>query len=251
MKYRKWICMLCAIFLLSACAAKEPVKEAKKKVVSIPQPTLNTEDVSAVVMDADTGKVYYAKNEQESRYPASTIKLLSALVAIDYYKDNDELTTRNIMSLPDRVFIHTAPVYDGERIPFKDVIHGMLLKSSNEMALTLAENYKGGYDGFIEAMNKRAKKIGCTKVDVSNPHGLSYADKGWLKETDTLSLYELFKDGVERENLNIKNIDITFFTIVELVGSTCFSCIVNKIPCSIEEYKPYLYDLIRTLLHAA
>ncbi len=40
----------------------------------------------------------------------------------------------------------------------------------------------------------------------------------------------LFKDGVERENLNIKNIDITFFTIVELVGSTCFSCIVNKIP---------------------
>ena len=49
----------------------------------------------------------------------------------------------------------------------------------------------------------------------------------------------------------IKNIDITFFTIVELVGSTCFSCIVNKIPCSIEEYKPYLYDLIRTLLHAA
>ena len=72
-----------------------------------------------------------------------------------------------------------------------------------------------------------------------------------LKETDTLSLYELFKDGVERENLNIKNIDITFFTIVELVGSTCFSCIVNKIPCSIEEYKPYLYDLIRTLLHAA
>ena len=70
MKYRKWICMLCAIFLLSACATKEPVKEEKKKVVSIPQPTLNTEDVSAVVMDADTGKVYYAKNEQESRYPA-------------------------------------------------------------------------------------------------------------------------------------------------------------------------------------
>ena len=66
-----------------------------------------------------------------------------------------------------------------------------------------------------------------------------------------IDMIELFKEGVERENLNIKNIDITFFTIVELVGSTCFSCIVNKIPCSIEEYKPYLYDLIRTLLHAA
>lgn len=72
-----------------------------------------------------------------------------------------------------------------------------------------------------------------------------------LEETDHLSLYELFKEGVERENLNIKNIDITFFTIVELVGSTCFSCIVNKVPCPIEEYKPYLFNLIRTLLHAA
>lgn len=72
-----------------------------------------------------------------------------------------------------------------------------------------------------------------------------------LEETDHFSLYELFKEGVERENLNIKNIDITFFTIVELVGSTCFSCIVNKVPCPIEDYKPYLFDLIRTLLHAA
>ena len=72
-----------------------------------------------------------------------------------------------------------------------------------------------------------------------------------LEETDHLSLYELFKEGVERENLNIKNIDITFFTIVELVGSTCFSCIVNKVPCPIEDYKPFLFDLIRALLHAA
>lgn len=132
-------------------------KQKEKKIKSIPQPALNTEEASAVVMDAETGKVYYVKNEQESRYPASTIKLLSALVAIEYYKDDDLLTTKNIMSLPDRVFAYTEPVHDGEQIPFKDVIRGMLLKSSNEMALTLAENYQGGYDAFINAMNKKAK----------------------------------------------------------------------------------------------
>ena len=91
--------MLCAIFLLSACATKEPVKEEKKKVVSIPQPTLNTEDVSAVVMDADTGKVYYAKNEQESRYPASTIKLLSALVAGSLTVVSNFLLTKSLKTL--------------------------------------------------------------------------------------------------------------------------------------------------------
>ena len=72
-----------------------------------------------------------------------------------------------------------------------------------------------------------------------------------IDDTDHLSLYKLFKNGVERENLKIENVSITFFTIVELVGATCFSCIVNKIPCPIEEYKPYLYNSIRTLLHAA
>jgi len=194
MKYRKWITMICAAFMLCACTSKQPekkktntishvAKQKEEKINSIPQPALNTEEVSAVVMDAETGKVYYAKNEQESRYPASTIKLLSALVAIEYYKDDDLLTTKNIMSLPDRVFAYTEPVHDDEQIPFKDVIRGMLLKSSNEMALTLAENYQGGYDAFINAMNKKAKKLGCQKVEVSNPHGLSYAQKGWLKET--------------------------------------------------------------------
>ena len=168
MKYRKWITMICAAFILCACTSKQPekkktntishtAKQKEKKIKSIPQPALNTEEASAVVMDAETGKVYYVKNEQESRYPASTIKLLSALVAIEYYKDDELLTTKNIMSLPDRVFAYTEPVHDGEQIPFKDVIRGMLLKSSNEMALTLAENYQGGYDAFISAMNKKAR----------------------------------------------------------------------------------------------
>lgn len=184
MKYRKFIVMLCAAFMVTGCTQKKAVKkERAKTVVHIEKPTLKNDQVSAVSMDAKTGKIYYAKNEQESRYPASTIKLLSALVAIKYYKDDDILTTKNIESLPDRIFIHTAPVYDNEKIPFQDVIHGMLLKSSNEMALTLAENYKGGYNAFVADMNKTAKQLGCQKVDVTNPHGLSYAEKGWLKET--------------------------------------------------------------------
>lgn len=184
MKHKRMIGLLCTLLVITGCTQSKPVKKKKpKKVVHIEEPVLNTDDVSALCMDYDSKKIYYAKNEQESRYPASTIKLLSALVAIDYYKDSDVLTTKNIESLPDRVFIHTSPVYDNEKIPFKDVIHGMLLKSSNEMALTLAENYKGGYNAFIKEMNKKAKQLGCQKVDVTNPHGLSYADKGWLKET--------------------------------------------------------------------
>ena len=49
----------------------------------------------------------------------------------------------------------------------------------------------------------------------------------------------------------MKKLNKKGFTIVELVGSTCFSCIVNKVPCPIEDYEPYLYEIIRTLLNAA
>ena len=74
MKYRKWITMICAAFMLCACTSKQPekkktntishaAKQKEEKINSIPQPALNTEEVSAIVMDAESGKVYYAKNE--------------------------------------------------------------------------------------------------------------------------------------------------------------------------------------------
>lgn len=62
-------------------------------------------------------------------------------------------------------------------------------------------------------------------------------------------LYALFKEGVESEHLPIENIEITFFTILDLVGSTCYRCMVQKFPTDIETYKPFLFKSIRAILH--
>lgn len=64
-----------------------------------------------------------------------------------------------------------------------------------------------------------------------------------------LGLYNLFIQGVRRENIPLKNPDITFFMIVELIGATCFRSLVEKRPKSIEEFKPHLFDGILALLH--
>ena len=62
------------------------------------------------------------------------------------------------------------------------------------------------------------------------------------------SLFSLFMKGVEVNHLTLKNPEVTLFMIIELVSSTCFTSILEKRPLPIDEYKPYLYDTIRSLL---
>lgn len=69
-----------------------------------------------------------------------------------------------------------------------------------------------------------------------------------LNQNNEDSLYDLFMKGVKENNINLSNPDVTLFMIIELVGSTCFNCILYKYPLPIEEYKPYLYKTIRNLI---
>ncbi|CDB31902.1 transcriptional regulator [Clostridium sp. CAG:575] len=62
------------------------------------------------------------------------------------------------------------------------------------------------------------------------------------------NLYNLFMQGIKENNVKLENPDVTLFMIIELVGSTCFNSILYKDPLSIEDYKPYLYKVIRNLL---
>lgn len=69
-----------------------------------------------------------------------------------------------------------------------------------------------------------------------------------LNQNNEDSLYDLFIKGVKENNIHLSNPDVTLFMIIELVGSTCFNCILYKDPLPIEEYKPYLYKAIRNLI---
>ena len=64
------------------------------------------------------------------------------------------------------------------------------------------------------------------------------------------TVYDLFVKGIEENNIKLSNPEVTFFMIIELVGSTCFNSILYKEPLPIEDYKPYLYKTIRNLIKA-
>jgi serine-type D-Ala-D-Ala carboxypeptidase (penicillin-binding protein 5/6) len=132
------------------------------------------QDVSSegiVILDADSGVYLYKKNEEEVLAPASTTKILTALVALDHWKLDDVLTVK---SLPDDGQMMGLVL--GEKMTFENLLYGMLIHSGNDAAWTIADNYPGGMPAFIVAMNAKSSDLHLVKSVFTNPVG--YDDPG-------------------------------------------------------------------------
>jgi len=122
---------------------------------------------AGIVMDNDSKVILFAKNPKLLFSMASTTKIMTALVAMDYYKSYDVLTVKTA-----GVGGITIGFKKGQRILFKDLLHAMLLPSSNDAALTLAQNYPGGEKAFINKMNEYAKSLNLFNTSFADPAGL-------------------------------------------------------------------------------
>lgn len=101
--------------------------------------------------------------------PASITKLMTALVALDYWSNpNSVLTVVN----EDRAIGQTIDLTTGEQLTLDSLLHGLLIHSGNDAALTIADNYPGGYSAFVQAMNNKAEKIHLTNTTYKNPSGI-------------------------------------------------------------------------------
>lgn len=119
-----------------------------------------------VILDVDSGVYLFKRNAEELLSPASTTKILTALVALDSYSLDDVVTVTNIMN--DGQVMGLVP---GERITVENLLYGALIESGNDAAYALASYYPGGVDKFVEAMNKKAKALHLTKSTFTNPVG--------------------------------------------------------------------------------
>jgi serine-type D-Ala-D-Ala carboxypeptidase (penicillin-binding protein 5/6) len=119
-----------------------------------------------VVLDVNSGVFLYKRNEEELLAPASTTKILTALVALDMYDLDDIVTVKSIMNSG-----QVMGLAAGERITVENLLFGALIQSGNDAAYALAEHHPGGVDGFIAAMNEKAKALHLTKSTFTNPVG--------------------------------------------------------------------------------
>lgn len=128
-------------------------------------PVLSGQGVIAV--DATTNVTLYEKNADMQLYPASTTKIITALVALDYYQPQQILTV-----MDPTVEGQKMGLVIGEQMTFLDMLNGLLIYSANDAALTLADNYAGGREAFVNAMNTKVQELHLDHSHFSNPAGL-------------------------------------------------------------------------------
>lgn len=145
------------------------------RAAALTDPTLQA--TAAYLLDPATGMVLYQKNADEKRYPASTTKIMTALVTLDKVKNLDEKVT---VTQEDFTGVQSdsskAGFVVGEEVPVIDLLYGLLLPSGNEAANTLARHVGGSIEGFVKLMNERAQQLGCTNTHFVNPNGLHNPD---------------------------------------------------------------------------
>lgn len=138
--------------------------------LSVPAGAVSTSAQSAILMEADTGRVLYAQEELEHRSIASTTKLMTALVAVEHCPDLDEIVTVD----PAAVGVEGSSLYltAGEQLPLEHLLYGLLLQSGNDAAVAIAIHTAGDVDTFVDWMNQKAQDLGMTNSHFENPNGL-------------------------------------------------------------------------------
>lgn len=124
---------------------------------------------AALLMDMGNGQVLYQKNADKMMYPASTTKILTALVVIKNNNLEDRVSvSRNAASIGGS---HVG-LQEGEVLKLEDLLYILLLSSANDAAIALAEHTGGSVEHFAEMMNKEAQAMGAVHSHFTNPHGL-------------------------------------------------------------------------------
>lgn len=127
---------------------------------------------AALLMDSSSGKVLYEKNMNEKRYPASLTKVMTAVVVLESCNLEDTATVSYdaVMSLSSGYV--TANLQIGEELTVEQLLYVLMVGSSNDAAIVLAEHVSGSVESFSELMNQKAKELGCTSTNFVNPNGV-------------------------------------------------------------------------------
>ncbi|HBG17366.1 MAG TPA: D-alanyl-D-alanine carboxypeptidase [Firmicutes bacterium] len=125
---------------------------------------------AAILVEAVSGMILYAKNEHQQRAPASTTKIMTAIVCLEKGKLDDI-----VIISPKAAGTGGSSLWlkAGEMISFHELLEGVLLRSGNDGCVALAEHVAGSEQGFVRLMNRKAKEIGALNSNFRNTHGLT------------------------------------------------------------------------------
>lgn len=143
-----------------------------------PQITAKT----ALIYDLTTNKTIYSKNIKERLPMASLTKIMTAIIALENKKADDKY----IVTKSNLVGENAMGLSEGETLTLNELLYGLILLSGNDAAEVLANNFEGGRNSFIDAMNDKAKALGLSDTNFTNPTGLEGDGRQYTTAYDLL-----------------------------------------------------------------
>lgn len=155
-KWIGWLLLFCCLFGQTAWAEETTEPDIKAK--------------HAVLMDASTGRILYSKDADSKAYPASTTKLMTAVLAAEALDSNTVLTASKTAVDIEQDGSNLG-LLEGEQLTVEDLLYALLVHSANDAANVLAEAVSGDIASFVDLMNRRAGELGMSGTHFMNPHG--------------------------------------------------------------------------------
>ena len=135
---------------------------------------------SAVLMDADSGRVLFGKEENELRPMASTTKIMTCILALENQEEGQVVTASAYAAGRPKVKLG---VKDQEQFYLKDLLYSLMLESHNDSAVVIAEGISGTVEEFAKLMNQKAEELGCHDTHFVTPNGLDDSDEDGIHST--------------------------------------------------------------------
>ncbi|MEO3945240.1 D-alanyl-D-alanine carboxypeptidase family protein [Gorillibacterium sp. CAU 1737] len=145
----------------------EPAAGSKKP------PALDTQAETAALIDVTSGRLLYSKQGDKRMRIASTTKIMTAILAVEYGHLSDKVTVTSNASGKEGSSIYLKA---GEEMSLNDLLYGLMLRSGNDAATAIAEHVGGSQEGFVYLMNQKAEELGMVGSHFANPSGLDAED---------------------------------------------------------------------------
>lgn len=175
---------------------------------------------SAVLMDADSGRVLYGKEEEQFLANASTTKIMTCILAIESGRLDETVTvSQHAASMPK---VHLG-MTTKDTFLLKDLLYSLMLESHNDSAVAIAEHVGGSVEKFAEMMNEKAKEIGCEHTHFITPNGLDAKDETGSHGTTAKDLATIMSYCIKNDTF-LKITQTKQYSFQNVEGSRSFTC---------------------------
>ncbi len=203
MRFHKYVA-LCLILFISVAPSDVAAKKRQKRY------TVSAR--AAIFSNSTEVKRYYGKNVHTRVLPASTTKVMTALLVLERLPLDKVITVSKRATYAQPSKIHARP---GEKFKVRSLLYAILLKSANDASIALAEAVAGSEAEFVKLMNKRAKKLGARNTRFANSNGLP--TKKVKQYTTPYDMYLIFRE-VLKHNFFKKAVKNKYKTIYSMAG---------------------------------